>query len=212
MMKCDAVQYNLNPARGNSDASPSCIATLAGFFIGDNAMKIKLKCQQCSREFERIPSYLKRHAGSGKYCSRQCSDNNHHKYSKIVVKCKTCQNEFTTTTNRIRDSRGVYCCVKCRRKSQSAMISGGNHHNWKGIKKTSTGYIIICIGGGEYIPLQRLLMEWKLGRKLNEDELVHHVNGIKTDNRIENLEVTTITEHARFHTTKRHKEGVFYEF
>ena len=41
-MECDAVQYNLKSARGNSDASPNCIATLAGFFIGDNMKKIKL--------------------------------------------------------------------------------------------------------------------------------------------------------------------------
>jgi len=41
-MKCDAVQYNLNLARGNSDASPSCIATLAGFFIGDTMKNIQL--------------------------------------------------------------------------------------------------------------------------------------------------------------------------
>jgi hypothetical protein len=41
-MKCDAVQDNLNSARGNSDASPNCIATLAGFFIGDTMKQILL--------------------------------------------------------------------------------------------------------------------------------------------------------------------------
>jgi hypothetical protein len=41
-MVCDAVQDNLNPAGGNSDASPNCIATLAGFFLGDNMKQILL--------------------------------------------------------------------------------------------------------------------------------------------------------------------------
>ena len=49
--KCDAVQYNLNPAGGNSDASPSCIATPAGFFIGDIIMS-KNPERQLMKEIE----------------------------------------------------------------------------------------------------------------------------------------------------------------
>ncbi len=45
----------------------------------------------------------------------------------------------------------------------------------------------------------RLIMEKHLERKLLTSEQVHHINGIRNDNRLENLVVLTAQEHESIH-------------
>lgn len=65
-----------------------------------------------------------------------------------------------------------------------------NHPRWKGGKtKNHGGYIIINVSPNNRILEHVLVMEKAIGRRLGKEETVHHKNGVRDDNRIENLEL-----------------------
>jgi hypothetical protein len=76
-----------------------------------------------------------------------------------------------------------------------------NHPRWKGIWKHSSGYIYVYSPEHpnknlrDSVLQHRLVMEKKLGRYLEPQELVHHRNGIKNDNREENLQIVFLKTH-----------------
>lgn len=53
-----------------------------------------------------------------------------------------------------------------------------------------------------YILLHRVIVENNIGRLLTAEEVVHHINHDRKDNRIENLQVMTQSEHASLHSKK----------
>lgn len=54
-----------------------------------------------------------------------------------------------------------------------------------------------------YVLEHRAVLELHLNRYLEKEELVHHINGSKKDNRLENLEIVCASGHAQRHRQKK---------
>lgn len=80
-------------------------------------------------------------------------------------------------------------------------------------KRRSDGYIsVYCPShpyatADGYVMEHILIMEKSIGRFITRDEVVHHKNHIRNDNRIENLKLMTFKEHAKLHLLERMKKG-----
>ena len=95
-----------------------------------------------------------------------------------------------------------------RRRMSESMKKGGIGHK----KKRRDGYIAIyfpdhpkCAKDG-YIMEHDLIMECLIGRTLRDDEVVHHINKNRDDNRKENLQLMTFKEHSALHMRERYAQ------
>lgn len=111
----------------------------------------------------------------------------------------------------------IYCSKECYIENKKKNIPGGlkkwwlylkgrsgeRCHNWKGGWITSNGYHHMLINNKKVLK-HRLVMEEHLGRKLSETETVHHIDGDKLNNNIDNLRLfQSKSEHAKFHSNVR---------
>ena len=139
------------------------------------------KCDYCGREFSRQIADLKKH----QFCKQEC----YWKWAKTARKGF----KFSEETK--------------EKMSKTAMKKNG------GRSKDARGYILIykprhplCQSSG-YIVEHRLVMEEYLGRFLKSEEVVHHMNGVLNDNRIENLMLfPSGGKHTSYHRKLKREE------
>lgn len=113
--------------------------------------------------------------------------------------CEWCGRAFLPKTKVVR-----FCSRKCFHTRQGMRQRGENHPTWKGRVETHTGYIRLWRPGHPlahkdgYVLEHRLVL-YEAGVEISDSAHVHHANGNKRDNRLENLSVHPAGEHHRNH-------------
>ena len=122
------------------------------------------RCQECDREFQPSSRHLR---------------------------CPACRSKALCDCGRPKQVKSA-TCVDCRTVARAA------NGNWKGGKtRHKAGYVMVRTPehprarASKYVFEHILVAEALLGRHLEADESVHHRNGVRDDNRPENLELWT---------------------
>lgn len=164
-------------------------------------MKTK-KCFRCNQVFTKPQSNSLIYWNKRKFCSRKCAWDaqlgvKHTEEHKRKIR-ESCKGLITSGSFRRQMPIGQKCSF-CDKPAKYAKPkpSCAMHYKryWYTYKRPSIG--------GKKVLYHRYVMEQFIGRKLKPDEIVHHKNGNRTDNRIENLEMMQTVDHLKMHARLR---------
>ena len=142
-----------------------------------------IHCKECDRPFHRSPSKVYRN----NFCSWACRKG-YHGEKRLVTTCLHCGAVITKTPFQAKRSRtqNFFCNLAC----SAAHTRTGTINN--------QGYRAISFNN-KTLQEHRLVMEQHLGRKLLPDEDVHHKDGNRLNNALDNLQIVDHGAHTRLH-------------
>lgn len=143
------------------------------FYYADKLKKrVDRRCKECLRARGRSPQTRER---MRKYRAEKTALGHY-------GRCKACDGVLGRNEHPDRSNTRSGFCTKC--------FSMEKHCNWTGGKTINRdGYVVVRYAARKTMLEHRYVMEQYLGRSLKSDETVHHLNGDRQDNRIENLEL-----------------------
>lgn len=125
----------------------------------------------------------------------------------MQVICDNCGEEFNQHSHWGVVNKHNFCCRDCYYEWRKNIK---NHPHWKGGQVKMLGYVFVkkpnhlFANDCGYVKRSRLVMENHLGRYLRPAETMHHINGIRDDDRIENLRLFDSNgEHISYHAYLR---------
>jgi hypothetical protein len=152
-------------------------------------------CKQCGAEF-----YVNK-AGSDRFCSRACYDE-HQRRKAIPFNCATCGKEYRLSPSQVLyRGKTKYCSIPCRALANTHRPAPRMLNSRVGLINRQ-GYVTLYkpdhpMARHGRVLEHRLVVEEQIGRFLTSAEHVHHINGVKTDNCLENLKVLSQVDHAK---------------
>jgi hypothetical protein len=175
---------------------------------------MEINCSVCGKIINKPPSRIKR--AKHHYCSLDCrfigqvgesrapaSEERKKKirdklFKGFIVKCETCETPFRVSRGNFGKNR--YCSRKCYKNKVRVEETILSNIGSTGYYETSQKRLA-----------HRVIVENFIGRSLTRQENVHHINEIRTDNRIENLYLfSSRSEHMAYHQQVkfRHREAI----
>ena len=178
-----------------------------------------IQCNHCQQTFNARPCEIK----SGKrFCSKKC-------YSASRIGAPTWNKGLSGWRTKEHTQKLIDITIQRNKEkpisSENARINGikakrntgPQHKDWKGgRKKTQAGYVYVLAKDHPrqqdgYVFEHIVVLEQHLGRLLNDKEVVHHINQIRDDNRLENLCLMFRSDHTSLHhkgTSKKRRTSI----
>lgn len=160
-------------------------------------------CTTCSKCFVRYKSQIKN--PDKPFCSKSCFDE-HRRFTSIVKKCLRCETEWVAPHGQSKEYRRKFCSQTCKNTYLSERYTGKRKNTIKGWRMTTQGYVEVFkpdhprANSQGYVKRMVLAMEEKIGRVLNDKEVVHHIDKNKTNDSPENLMLfSSNAEHIGYH-------------